>query len=123
LVEIKEIPFEDSEDPTEDNETNNQETTPEGLEKRSKEISSSLFKQLGIIILILSLTILPLTIITFFVNFNQTDETLLITQIVGFILFGIGTTIGSLLIINARRMKKKEDYVLELVEVEETENE
>ena len=40
----------------------------------------------------------------------------------GFILFGIGTAIGTLLLINARRMKKKEDYVLELVTVEEIEN-
>jgi hypothetical protein len=123
LVEIKEIPFEDSEDSTEDIDSSDQETTPEELEKRSKDISSSLFKRLGIIILILSLTILPLTILSFFVDPNQIDATsLLIQQIVGFVLFGVGATIGSLLLVNARRMKKKEDYVLELVTDKEIES-
>ena len=56
-------------------------------------------------------------------NSNQPDETLLlIQQIVGFFLFGVGSAIGSLLLINARRMKKKEDYILELVTDEVIEN-
>ena len=116
LVEIKELPFNDSEDSTINNEMNDNESTPEELEERSKAVSSSVFRGLGIVILILSLTILPLTILSFFVNSSQPDETLLlIQQIVGFVLFGVGAAIGSLLLINARRMKKKEDYVFELV--------
>lgn len=123
MVEIKEIPFDDSEDSTEETETNDQESSPEELEKRSKDVSSSVFKRIGIIIMILSFTILPLTILTFFIDYSQADPTsLLIQQIVGFVLFGVGAAIGSLLIINARRMKKKEDYVLELVTDEEIEN-
>ncbi len=123
MVEIKEIPFDDSEDSTTDNEVSDHESTPEELEKRSKAVSSSLYKRLGIIILILSLTVLPLTILSFFVNSSQPDETLLlIQQIVGFVLFGVGAAIGSLLLINAHRMKKKEDYVLELVADEAIEN-
>lgn len=124
MVEIKELPFDDSEDSTIINEVNDQESTPEELEERSKDVSSSLFKRLGIIVLLLSLTILPLTILSFFVHPGQPDETsLLIQQIVGFVLFGIGSAIGSLLLINARRMKKKEDYILELVTDEMIENE
>ncbi len=124
MVEIKELPFDDSEDSTINNEVNDQESTPEELEERSKDVSSSLFKRLGIIVLLLSLTILPLTILSFFVHPGQPDETsLLIQQIVGFVLFGIGSAIGSLLLINARRMKKKEDYILELVTDEVIENE
>ncbi|MCK5184402.1 MAG: hypothetical protein KAQ95_08860 [Candidatus Heimdallarchaeota archaeon] len=124
MVEIKELPFDDSEDSTIINEVNDQESTPEELEERSKDVSSSLFKRLGIIVLLLSLTILPLTILSFFVHPGQPDETsLLIQQIVGFVLFGIGSAIGSLLLINARRMKKKEDYILELVTDEVIENE
>ncbi|NPE07004.1 MAG: phage holin family protein [Asgard group archaeon] len=116
MVEIKELPFNDSEDSTINNEMNDNESTPEELEERSKAVSSSVFRGLGIVILILSLTILPLTILSFFVNSSQPDETLLlIQQIVGFVLFGVGAAIGSLLLINARRMKKKEDYVFELV--------
>ena len=116
LVEIKEIPFDDSEDSTINNDESLHESTPEELEKRSKAVSSSLYKRLGTIILILSLSVLSLAILSFFVNSNQPDETLLlIQQIVGFALFGIGSAIGSLLLINARRMKKKEDYILELV--------
>ena len=124
MVEIKELPFDDSEDSTINNEENDQESTPEELEERSKDVSSSLFKRLGIIVLLLSLTILPLTILSFFVHPGQPDETsLLIQQIVGFVLFGVGSAIGSLLLINARRMKKKEDYILELVTDEMIENE
>ncbi|MCK5159041.1 MAG: hypothetical protein KAR08_07785 [Candidatus Heimdallarchaeota archaeon] len=124
MVEIKELPFDDSEDSTIINEVNDQESTPEELEERSKDVSSSLFKRLGIIVLLLSLTILPLTILSFFVHPGQPDETsLLIQQIVGFVLFGIGAAIGSLLLVNARRMKKKEDYILELVTDEVIENE
>ena len=124
MVEIKELPFDDSEDSTIINEVNDQESTPEELEERSKDVSSSLFKRLGIIVLLLSLTILPLTILSFFVHPGQPDETsLLIQQIVGFVLFGVGSAIGSLLLINARRMKKKEDYILELVTDEMIENE
>jgi uncharacterized RDD family membrane protein YckC len=123
LVEIKEVPFDDSEDLTINNEVNDHESTPEELEERSKDISSSLFKRLGLIVLVLSLTILPLTILSFFLHPGQPDETsLLIQQIVGFVLFGIGAAIGSLLLVNARRMKKKEDYVLELVADEAIEN-
>jgi len=122
LVEIKELPFDDSEDSTINDEVNEHETTPEELEERSKDISSSVFKRLGIIVLIFSLTILPLTILSFFINPGQPDETsLLIQQILGFVLFGIGTTIGSFLLINARKLKKKEDYVLELITDEEIE--
>jgi len=124
LVEIKELPFDDSEDLTINDDVNDQESTPEELEERSKDVSSSLFKRLGIIVLLLSITILPLTILSFFVHPGQPDETsLLIQQIVGFVLFGVGAAIGSLLLINARRMKKKEDYVLELVTDEVIENE
>ena len=116
MVKIKEVPFDDSEASAISEEVNDQETTPEELEERSKDLSSSLFKRLGLIVLVLSLTILPLTILSFFVHPGQPDETsLLIQQIVGFVLFGVGAAIGSLLLINARRMKKKEDYVLELV--------
>ncbi len=124
MVEIKELPFDDSEDLTINDDVNDQESTPEELEERSKDVSSSLFKRLGIIVLLLSITILPLTILSFFVHPGQPDETsLLIQQIVGFVLFGVGAAIGSLLLINARRMKKKEDYVLELVTDEVIENE
>jgi len=124
LVEIKELPFDDSEDLTINDDVNDQESTPEELEERSKDVSSSLFKRLGIIVLLLSITILPLTILSFFVHPGQPDETsLLIQQIVGFVLFGVGAAIGSLLLINAHRMKKKEDYVLELVTDEVIENE
>ncbi|MCE7743749.1 MAG: hypothetical protein GPJ52_01300 [Candidatus Heimdallarchaeota archaeon] len=124
MVEIKEIPFDDAEDSTINNDDSLHESTPEELEKRSKDVSSSLYRRLGIIILILSLSVLSLAILSFFVNSNQPDETLLlIQQIVGFVLFGVGSAIGSLLLINARRMKKKEDYILELVTDEVIENE
>jgi hypothetical protein len=124
LEEIKEVPFTDDEDPVTEDTEDEPEATPEDLEKRSKEISSSVFKRLGIIILILSFTILPLTILSFFIHPSQPDATsLLIQQIVGFVLFGMGAFIGTLLFINARKMKKKEDYILELVVDESVENE
>ncbi|NHJ31929.1 MAG: hypothetical protein FK732_03615 [Asgard group archaeon] len=124
MVKIKELPFDDTEDPTAETIEDSSEATPEELEKRSNEISSSVFKRLGIIIMILSFTILPLTILSFFYHPSQPDETsLLIQQIVGFVLFGVGAIIGSLLLVTARKMKKKEDYILEVVAEDTIENE
>ncbi len=124
MEEVKEVPFNDDEDSTAKDEDEIPEITPEELEKRSDEISSSVFKRLGIIIMILSFVILPLTIISFFFHPSQPDPTsLLIQQIVGFILFGLGAIIGSLLLITARRMKKREEYILEAVVIELEENE
>jgi len=124
MKEVKEVPFNDDEDLSKNKADDAPEATPEELEKRSTEISSSIFKRLGIIIMILSLTILPLTIMTFFFHPGQPDPTsLLIQQIAGFILFAVGATIGSLLFVNARKMKKREEYILEAIVVESVENE
>ncbi len=121
LEEFKEVPFEDS---REDNETfeEDETTTPEVLEERSKQISSSLFRRLGYIVLFLGIGIIPLISLTFFFNTGQPDDTsLLVEQIVGFILVGLAVIIGASLLFTAKKIEKSEDLVHEPVTKPDTE--
>ena len=109
MEDFKEVPFEDSEKTKEETET-----TPEVLEERSKQMSSSLFRRLGYIVLFLGVGIIPLIILTYFFNTGQPDDvSLLIEQIVGYILVGFALIIGISLLLTARRIEKTEDFIHE----------
>ncbi|MBN1328902.1 MAG: hypothetical protein JXA54_05460 [Candidatus Heimdallarchaeota archaeon] len=115
MEEFKEIPMDDSEE--ESSETNNTHDEigelPEVYKKRAQEISNSIFRFLGILLLILAIIILPFIIISFFYHFGQSNETaLLIEQVLGFILSGVAIIVGSTLIYNTRKAKRQE-YILE----------
>jgi hypothetical protein len=113
LDEIKEIPIDDSQI------TEDTEETPQEVEKRSRLISSVLYKRLGILILVLCGIALPLTILSYFFNEGQPDPVLLmIEQIVGFVLTGIALIVGTSLLFTARRLKAKEKIVLEPIDNE-----
>lgn len=121
LEEFKEMPFEDSH---EDNEIleEDETTTHEVLEERSKQISSLLFRRLGYIVLFLGIGIIPLIILTFFFNTGQPDDTsLLVEQIVGFILVGLAVIIGNSLLFTAKKIEKSEDLVHEPISKPDTE--
>jgi len=85
---------------------------------KSKQLSSSLNQLLGIVILALSIAVLILVIISFFIHPGQPDKTLLlIEQIIGFALFILASVTGALLIVQARRTLRGEPaYVLEPID-------
>jgi hypothetical protein len=108
LTEAKEIPMDEA------NEEINDSESQEVIKKRSRLLSSSLYKRLGIVILVLGSIILPLLILSFFFNSGQPDTTLLkIEQIAGFVLFGLAIIVGISLLFTARRLKVEELVVLE----------
>jgi hypothetical protein len=110
LTEAKEIPMDDTNEEIGDSESQ------EIIKKRSRLLSSSLYKRLGIVILILGGIILPLVILSFFFNAGQPDTTLLkIEQIAGFVLFGLAIIVGNSLLFTSRRLKAEEAVVLEPV--------
>lgn len=85
----------------------------EVIKKRSRLISSSLYKRLGIVILVLGGIILPLLILSFFFNTGQPDEIILrIEQITGFVLFGLALIVGSSLLFTARGLKEQEENIV-----------
>lgn len=107
LTEYKEIPLENTID--EDSEPNSEER----IIKRSRLLSSALYKRLGIVILTLSGIILPLVILSFFFNAGQPDEIALrIEQITGFVLFGLALIVGISLLYTSRRLKEEEDAII-----------
>ncbi|NHJ40913.1 MAG: hypothetical protein FK731_12860 [Asgard group archaeon] len=107
MTEYKEIPLEDTID--EDSESNSEER----IVKRSRLLSSALYKRLGIVILTLSGIILPLVILSFFFNAGQPDEIALrIEQITGFVLFGLALIVGISLLYTSRRLKEEEDAII-----------
>ncbi|NHJ47839.1 MAG: hypothetical protein FK733_08635 [Asgard group archaeon] len=108
MVEVKELPLDEPEEDIADSET------PEEIKKRSRLLSSVLYKRLGILILVLFGIVLPLTILSFFFNAGQPDSTaLLIEQITGFVLSGLALIVGMSLLFTSRRLKTEEKMVLE----------
>jgi len=97
------------------------EYSPEELEKRSRMISSSIFRSLGIFVLVLGAIIIPLLILSYFYHPGQLDETsLLIEQIVGYCFITISLSAGVGLVMHAKNLRTRDDYVLEPI-VEEHE--
>ncbi|NHK30169.1 MAG: hypothetical protein FK730_02370 [Asgard group archaeon] len=108
MTEAEEIPMDDTNEEISDSDSQ------EAIKKRSRLLSSSLYKRLGIVILILGGIILPLLILSFFFNAGQPDLILLkIEQITGFVLFGLAIIVGISLLFTARRLKAEEIVVLE----------
>ncbi|MHA1220263.1 MAG: hypothetical protein ACTSQB_00875 [Candidatus Heimdallarchaeota archaeon] len=97
------------------------EFSSEELEKRSRMISSSIFRWFGIFVLVLGAIIIPLLILSYFYHPGQPDETsLLIEQIVGYCFIAISLSVGAGLIMHAKNLRTRDDYVLEPI-VEENE--
>lgn len=118
MVEIKEIPIDESnnENTTSDSNSNNIIKTQKEYEERTKLVSASVYRKLSIVIFVLSLIVLPLIILSYFYNTGQPDKTaLVIEQIVGFVLFGLGLIVALALFSHSRKLKTEKDYVSEQI--------
>lgn len=90
------------------------------IEQRSREISRWFNKTLGLVLLVLSGIIIILVIVSYFYHPGQVDTTsLLIEQIVGYILFVVGLLFGIVSLLRARKLQE-EPYIVEPVNSEKT---
>ena len=88
------------------------------IEQRSREISRWFNKTLGLVLLVLSGIIIILVIVSYFYHPGQIDATsLMIEQIVGYILFGVGSLFGIVSLLRARKLQE-EPYIVEPVNSE-----
>ena len=88
------------------------------IEQRSREIARWFNRTLGLILIILSVVIIVLVIVSYFYHPGQPDATsLLLEQIIGYILFGLGLLIGTISLLRARKLKE-EPYIIEPVNSE-----
>ncbi|HUT81805.1 MAG TPA: hypothetical protein VMZ29_11435 [Candidatus Bathyarchaeia archaeon] len=111
MEEFKEIPMDETDEESLKTIDSSDEfgESPEIYKKRAQELSNSIFRLFGFLLLILGIAILPFVVISFFYHFGQSNETaLLIEQIFGLILSGVAIIVGSALIYNTRKTKKKE---------------
>ncbi|MHA1461522.1 MAG: hypothetical protein ACTSQ0_00380 [Candidatus Heimdallarchaeota archaeon] len=108
--------------------TDELEMTSEQLQalERERKTTITFYRLFGILIIVLSSIIIPLVIVTYFYHPGQPDElALLIEQIIGYILAGFGSIIGSVLLISAKRIKNEPLVIVEPIAnlVEAPENE
>ncbi|MHA1739496.1 MAG: hypothetical protein ACTSXA_13520 [Candidatus Heimdallarchaeota archaeon] len=88
------------------------------IEQRSREIARWFNKSLGLVLIVLSVVIIVLVIISYFYHPGQPDATsLLLEQIIGYVLFGLGSLIGTISLLRARKLKE-EPYIIEPVSSE-----
>ncbi|MHA1503558.1 MAG: hypothetical protein ACTSPT_00050 [Candidatus Heimdallarchaeota archaeon] len=88
------------------------------IEQRSREIARWFNKSLGLVLIVLSVVIIVLVIISYFYHPGQPDATsLLLEQIIGYVLFGLGSLIGTISLLRARKLKE-EPYIIEPVNSE-----
>ncbi len=104
------------------------EITSEQLQvlKRERKITVTFYRLFGILLIVLSSIILPLVIVTYFYHPGQPDElAMLIEQIIGYILAGFGISLGSFLVISAKRIINEPLVIAEPITnfVEESETE
>ncbi len=104
------------------------EITSEQLQvlKRERKITVTFYRLFGILLIVLSSIILPLVIVTYFYHPGQPDElAMLIEQIIGYILAGFGISLGSILVISAKRIINEPLVIAEPITnfVEESETE
>ena len=93
------------------------------IEQRSREIARWFNRTLGLVLIVLSVVIIVLVIISYFYHPGQPDATsLLLEQIIGYILFGLGSFIGTISLLRARKLKE-EPYIIEPVSSEADVNE
>ncbi|MFW9922575.1 MAG: hypothetical protein ACFFDW_04710 [Candidatus Thorarchaeota archaeon] len=91
--------------------------------QREKRLVSVLYKRFGITLLILSGIIIPLLITSFFYHPGLNDQVaLLIEQIIGFILSGIGIILGAFLLLISKRKKTDQDLIYEKLENQKEED-
>ena len=88
------------------------------IEQRSREIARWFNRTLGLVLIVLSVVIIVLVIVSYFYHPGQPDATsLLLEQIIGYILFGLGSLIGTISLLRARKLKE-EPYIIEPVSSE-----
>ena len=88
------------------------------IEQRSREIARWFNRSLGLVLIVLSVVIIVLVIISYFYHPGQPDATsLLLEQIIGYVLFGLGSLIGTISLLRARKLKE-EPYIIEPVNSE-----
>lgn len=112
--------MEESNDPSieslDQEDTDELEITSDQLQvlKRERKITITFYRLFGILLIILSSIIVPLVIVTYFYHPGQPDElALLIEQIIGYILAGFGISLGSVLVISAKRIKNEPLVIVE----------
>lgn len=126
MDEFKEIPLETDDDNSNHNEP--EELDEQEIQRRSRKITSEIYKRLGIIILILAGLALGFTILTYVFDDAWADKTiLLIEQIIGYVLISISTIVGITFLIQAKKLPSKDELILEPIDsintIEESEAE
>ena len=77
------------------------------IEERSRDLAQWFNRTLGLALLALSALIIALVIVTYFYHPGQPDPTsLLVEQIVGYVLFGLGMIFGIVSLLKARKLKE-----------------
>jgi len=116
MTEENTIPIEPTEEQTESEELEIVTDQIEALE-RERKISITFYRLFGTALIVLSSIIIPLVIVTYFYHPSQPDQTaLLIEQIIGYILAGFGLTLGTILLLSAKRLKNEPIAVVEPLE-------
>jgi hypothetical protein len=88
------------------------------MEQKSRELAHWFNRSLGLVLIVLSAIIIILVIISYFYHPGQPDATsLLIEQIIGYVLFGLGFLFGTISLLRAHKLKE-DPYIIEPVTTE-----